>query len=64
MLDYVQFAARPSGFRCPVFEDRIQAYCDSPDPFCSNGNDPDTHQGYGDEYGDDALRFIINRLGE
>ncbi|KAK0711078.1 catalytic core domain of acetyl xylan esterase from Trichoderma Reesei [Lasiosphaeris hirsuta] len=56
------FAARPKGFRCRQFEDRIQSYCDSPDPFCSNGNDPVTHQGYGKEYGQDALEFILSKL--
>ncbi|GAB1320630.1 Acetylxylan esterase [Madurella fahalii] len=56
------FAARPKDFRCPAFEDRIQTYCDSPDPFCSNGTDPDTHQGYGRVYGHQALAFIVSKL--
>ncbi|KAK3692931.1 cutinase [Podospora appendiculata] len=56
------FAARPKGFSCPEFEDKIQAYCDSPDPFCSNGTSPETHQGYGKEYGKNALVFIVSRL--
>ncbi|KAK3302032.1 Acetylxylan esterase At 0.90 angstrom resolution [Chaetomium strumarium] len=56
------FAARPVGFRCPEFQDRIRAYCDSPDPFCSNGNDPATHQGYGQEFGQDALQFVITKM--
>ncbi|KAK0621183.1 cutinase [Bombardia bombarda] len=56
------FAARPVGFRCPVFESRIQAYCDSPDPFCSNGTSAETHQGYGREYGRQALDFIVSKL--
>ena len=57
-----QFAARPLGFQCPEFEERIQLYCDSPDPFCSNGTDAAVHQGYGEEYGFDALRFIVSKL--
>ncbi|KAK5664041.1 hypothetical protein OQA88_255 [Cercophora sp. LCS_1] len=56
------FAARPADFECPLFEERIQAYCDSPDPFCAKGDDPDTHQGYGFEYGRDALTFIVSKL--
>ncbi|KAK3368052.1 cutinase [Podospora didyma] len=56
------FAARPVGFKCSAFENRIQAYCDSPDPFCANGTDPDTHQGYGRVYGRDALFFIVRKL--
>ncbi|KXX76934.1 Acetylxylan esterase 2 [Madurella mycetomatis] len=56
------FAARPKDFRCPVFEDRIQTYCDSPDPFCSNGTDPETHQGYGRVYGRQALAFVVSKI--
>ncbi|KAB5570189.1 acetylxylan esterase precursor [Coniochaeta sp. 2T2.1] len=56
------FAARPPGFRCPQFEDRMQSYCDSPDPFCSNGSSLATHQGYGSEYGEDALKFIVGKV--
>ena len=58
----VQFAARPPNFKCSLFENRIQAYCDSPDPFCAKGNDPDTHQGYGFEYGKEALDFIVGKV--
>jgi acetylxylan esterase len=57
-----QFAARPRDFRCPVFEDRIQAYCDDPDPFCSNSTDDATHESYGQVYGKQALGFVISRL--
>ncbi|KAK1751761.1 cutinase [Echria macrotheca] len=56
------FAARPANFTCQLFQDRIRAYCDSPDPFCAKGNDPATHQGYGLEYGKDALDFIVSKL--
>ncbi|KAK3322516.1 cutinase-domain-containing protein [Apodospora peruviana] len=56
------FAARPKNFKCPAFQNIIQAYCDSPDPFCSNGTDTNTHQGYGKEYGREALLFIISKL--
>jgi len=45
-----------------VFERRIQAYCDDPDPFCSNGTDPDTHQGYGQVYGQQALAFVLSKI--
>ena len=58
----LEFAKRPRGFRCPDFEDRIQLYCDSPDPYCSNGTDPAVHQGYGKEYGIAALSFILTKL--
>lgn len=38
------------------------SFCDSPDPFCSNGTDMATHQGYGREYGQQALDFVMSRL--
>lgn len=38
------------------------SFCDSPDPFCSNGTDMATHQGYGREYGQQALQFVTSRL--
>ncbi|KAG7290457.1 hypothetical protein NEMBOFW57_000459 [Staphylotrichum longicolle] len=63
MHGYSQFAARPVGFQCPEFGDRIQSYCDAPDPFCSDGDDPDTHQGYGQEFGQQALEFVISKVG-
>ena len=58
MLTRGQFAARPSGFVCQTYATIIRSYCDSPDPFCAKGNSPDTHQGYGKVYGQDALEFI------
>ncbi|KAL7629141.1 hypothetical protein AAE478_000660 [Parahypoxylon ruwenzoriense] len=56
------FAARPVGFQCPAFEDIIQAYCDAEDPFCAKGNSSATHQGYGIEYGQEALEFVQSKL--
>ncbi|KAL4738925.1 cutinase [Aspergillus similis] len=56
------FDARPSGFSCPSAS-KIQSYCDSPDPYCCNGNDAATHNGYGSEYGQDALQFVQRLLG-
>ncbi|KAI1143263.1 carbohydrate esterase family 5 protein [Hypoxylon sp. FL0543] len=56
------FAARPVGFRCPAFEDIIQSYCDADDPFCAKGNSTATHQGYGREYGQAALKFVQSKL--
>lgn len=40
----------------------MQSYCDSPDPFCSNGTSFATHQGYGAEYGAQALGFIVSKV--
>ncbi|KAI0400023.1 carbohydrate esterase family 5 protein [Xylaria palmicola] len=57
------FAARPSGFTCsPGNPSIIQSYCDSADPYCCNGNDANTHQGYVTEYGSQALSFILSKL--
>ncbi|KAI1488781.1 cutinase-domain-containing protein [Biscogniauxia mediterranea] len=56
------FAARPSGFSCPAFENIIQAYCDAEDPFCAKGTSMATHQGYGREYGQQAFKFVQRQL--
>jgi len=55
------FAPRPSGFVCP-YASNIQSYCDAADPYCCNGNDANTHQGYGTEYGSVALTFVQGKL--
>ncbi|KAL1897722.1 hypothetical protein Sste5346_004030 [Sporothrix stenoceras] len=56
------FAARPVGFQCPIYQSRIQSYCDSPDPFCANGTDAEFHEGYGKRNGTQALQFIVGKL--
>ncbi|KAH8665072.1 cutinase-domain-containing protein [Tricladium varicosporioides] len=56
------FAPRPSGQICTAFASIIQSYCDAADPFCSNGNDAAVHQGYGREYGSQALTFVNTKL--
>ncbi|KAK3116662.1 hypothetical protein LTR53_002709 [Teratosphaeriaceae sp. CCFEE 6253] len=55
------FDARSSSFVCSGAS-RIQSYCDSADPYCCTGSDANVHQGYGAEYGQDALRFIKGKL--
>jgi len=55
------FAPRPAGFKCPSAA-KIQSYCDSPDPYCCNGNDANSHQQYGAKYGQAALTFIKSKL--
>jgi hypothetical protein len=40
----------------------MQSYCDSSDPYCCDGSDEATHQGYGNVYGQDALTFIKGKL--
>lgn len=55
------FAARPAGYTCQ-YASKIQSYCDSADPYCCNGSDANTHQGYGQEYGQAALTFIKSKL--
>lgn len=35
----------------------------SVDPYCCDGNDAATHQGYGNEYGQNALAFVKSKLG-
>jgi hypothetical protein len=41
---------------------KMQSYCDSSDPYCCDGSDEATHQGYGNVYGQDALTFIKGKL--
>ncbi|CZT12284.1 probable Acetylxylan esterase 2 [Rhynchosporium agropyri] len=55
------FAARPKGFTCPVAP-IIKSYCDSPDPYCCKGHDGNSHQQYGNKYGQAALTFIKSKL--
>ncbi|KZV65615.1 carbohydrate-binding module family 1 protein [Peniophora sp. CONT] len=55
------FAPRPAGFQCP-YAANIQSYCDAADPYCCNGSDANTHQGYATEYGSVALTFVKNKL--
>ncbi|KAJ5774824.1 Cutinase [Penicillium paradoxum] len=50
------FDARPSGFYCPSAS-KIQSYCDASDPYCCNGSNEATHQGYGAQYGERAIAF-------
>ncbi len=40
----------------------MRSYCDSPDPFCSNGTSLATHEGYGKKYGVNALEFLLTKL--
>ncbi|KUI55711.1 Acetylxylan esterase 2 [Cytospora mali] len=55
------FDARSSSFQCPSAS-KIQSYCDAADPYCCNGSDANTHQGYGSEYGSQALAFVKSKL--
>ncbi|KAJ7471834.1 putative acetyl xylan esterase [Mycena latifolia] len=55
------FAPRPAGFQCP-YAANIQSYCDAADPYCCNGSDANTHQGYAVEYGSVALTFVKNKV--
>ncbi|ELR10772.1 hypothetical protein GMDG_05027 [Pseudogymnoascus destructans 20631-21] len=52
---------RPSSFQCPSAS-KIKSYCDAADPYCCNGNDANTHQSYGNVYGQQALAFINSQL--
>ncbi|KAF7157655.1 hypothetical protein CNMCM5623_002029 [Aspergillus felis] len=55
------FDRRPAGFSCPSAS-KIKSYCDAADPYCCNGNNANTHQGYGAEYGQAALTFVKSKL--
>ncbi|KAJ6602485.1 putative acetyl xylan esterase [Mycena vulgaris] len=51
-----QKIAAHSGFQCP-YGSHIQSYCDAAHPYCCNGSDTNTHQGYAVEYGAAAQRL-------
>ncbi|KAL7784153.1 carbohydrate esterase family 5 protein [Trichoderma ceciliae] len=55
------FDPRPVGFNCPSAS-KIKSYCDAADPYCCNGNDANTHQAYGQKYGQQALSFVNSKL--
>ncbi|GFP52036.1 acetylxylan esterase [Trichoderma asperellum] len=55
------FDAHSSGFVCAAAS-KVQSYCDASDPYCCNGNNAATHQGYGQEYGQQALAFVNSKL--
>ncbi|KAH6603924.1 CE5 acetyl xylan esterase [Trichoderma cornu-damae] len=55
------FDPRPVGFVCPNGS-KIKSYCDAADPYCCNGNNANVHQGYGQEYGQQALAFVNSKL--
>jgi acetylxylan esterase len=40
----------------------MKSYCDSTDPYCCTGNDANSHQQYGNKYGQQALAFIKTQL--
>lgn len=57
------FAARPRGYVCASnSSSKIQNYCDSTDPYCCTGNDANSHQQYGNKYGQQALSFVKSKL--
>ncbi|KAJ6450112.1 putative acetyl xylan esterase [Mycena sanguinolenta] len=55
------FAPRPAGFQCP-YAANIQSYCDASEPYCCNGENAATHEGYATEYGAVALTFVKNKV--
>ncbi|KAK3899158.1 acetylxylan esterase, partial [Staphylotrichum tortipilum] len=57
------FAPRPSGYVCGSNSaSKMKSYCDSTDPYCCTGNDANSHQQYGNKYGQQALAFIKSQL--
>lgn len=56
------FSSRPAGQTCGAYNSKIQSYCDAADPYCCNGNNAATHNGYGAEYGNQALSFVNSKL--
>ena len=42
--------------------DKMQSYCDANDEFCSGGNSLAVHVGYAGEYGNDAVKFAVDKF--
>ncbi|KAG8868802.1 hypothetical protein FRB97_001894 [Tulasnella sp. 331] len=55
------FASRPPGFQYP-YAANIQSYCDASDPYCCNGNNPHTLEGYSNEYSALATNFVKTKV--
>ncbi|KAM4067038.1 cutinase domain-containing protein [Hirsutella rhossiliensis] len=49
---------------CETYSDRMVSYCDTGDVFCDNGQDKKVHSSYIKRYGDDALKFIVDRYNK
>lgn len=47
---------------CGNYNSKIKSYCDAADPYCCNGSNAATHQGYASEYGSQALSFVNSLL--
>ncbi|KAK4149097.1 carbohydrate esterase [Chaetomidium leptoderma] len=57
------FAPRPRGYVCASNSaSKMKSYCDSTDPYCCTGNDANSHQQYGNKYGQQALSFVKSQL--
>ncbi|KAI0481317.1 Acetylxylan esterase 2 [Xylariaceae sp. FL0804] len=48
---------------CGNYGSKLQSYCDAADPYCCNGDDANTHNGYASEYGSQAVTFVQGLIG-
>ncbi|ROW00459.1 hypothetical protein VPNG_07926 [Cytospora leucostoma] len=61
------FFPRLDNIACLPVADKMISYCDAEDYFCDNGTSADAlaiHLGYVEEYGAQAVEYIVDKIGE
>nr|XP_036574451.1 acetyl xylanesterase [Colletotrichum truncatum]KAF6780886.1 acetyl xylanesterase [Colletotrichum truncatum] len=53
---------RKDNAACGAVANKMTSFCDSGDPFCDNGGDIQVHLGYVKKNGDDAVKFIMDKV--
>lgn len=48
---------------CETYSDRLVSFCDTGDVYCDSGEDKPVHSSYIERYGNDALKFVVDRYG-
>lgn len=46
---------------CDNYSDMLRSYCDTGDVYCDSGDVRSVHGGYVERYGEDVVRFVIQR---
>lgn len=62
-----QFFPRLDNAACAPVADLMISYCDSGDYFCDNGTSSNAlaiHEGYVNEYKDQAAQYVIDKIGD
>ncbi|GJN72734.1 hypothetical protein PLIIFM63780_006797 [Purpureocillium lilacinum] len=46
---------------CKQYSDRLVSYCDTGDVYCDVGKDKKVHGGYVEKYGDDVIKYVVDK---